>query len=90
MSIPADESAAYRVFSGDQLARLRAYGTVRSVRAGEVLFSPADDNYGLLVVLDGEVAVTEESRGERVRFNPHRLASCGSCSAARPRSRMCC
>ena len=36
MSIPADESAAYPVFTGDQLARLRAYGTVRSVRAGEV------------------------------------------------------
>jgi thioredoxin reductase (NADPH) len=62
MSIPADESAAYPVFSGDQLARLRAYGTVRPVRAGEVLFSPADDSYDLLVVLDGEVEVTEESR----------------------------
>jgi thioredoxin reductase (NADPH) len=39
---------------------------VRSVRAGEVLFSPADDSYDLLVVLDGEVEVTEESRGGRV------------------------
>jgi thioredoxin reductase (NADPH) len=75
MSIPADESAAYPVFTGDQLARLRAYGTVRSVRAGEVLFSPANDTYDLLVVLDGEVEVTEESRGGRVRFNPHRLGS---------------
>ena len=36
MSIPADEAAAYPVFTGDQLARLRAYGTVRSVRAGDV------------------------------------------------------
>jgi hypothetical protein len=49
MSIPADESAAYPVFTGGQLARLRAYGTVRSVRAGEILFSPADDTYDLLL-----------------------------------------
>ncbi len=75
MSMPADESAAYPVFTADQLARLRGYGTVRSVRAGEVLFTPADDSYDLLVVLDGEVEVTEESRGERVRFLPHRLGS---------------
>src|SRR3984957_13249205 len=75
MSIPADEAAAYPVFTADQLDRLRAYGTVRSVRAGEVLFSPADDTYDLLVVLSGEVEVTEESRGGRVRFNPHRLGS---------------
>jgi thioredoxin reductase (NADPH) len=75
MSIPADEAAAYPVFTADQLNRLRAYGTVRSVRAGEVLFSPADETYDLLVVLSGEVEVTEESRGGRVRFKPHRLGS---------------
>ena len=75
MSIPADEAAAYPVFTGDQLARLRAYGTVRSVRAGEVLFTPANDSYDLLVVLGGEVEVTEEARGGRVLFNPHRLGS---------------
>jgi hypothetical protein len=53
MSIPVGEAAAYPVFTADQLNRLRAYGTVRSVRAGEVLFSPADQTYDLLVVLSG-------------------------------------
>ena len=71
MSTPADESAAYPVFTGDQLARLRGYGTVQPVRAGEILFSPDDDRYDLLIVLDGEIQVTEESRGGTVRFGPH-------------------
>jgi thioredoxin reductase (NADPH) len=71
VGILEDESAAYPVFTDDQLDRLRGYGSVRQVRAGEVLFSPADDTYDLLVVLDGEVEVTEEVRGGRVRFAPH-------------------
>jgi thioredoxin reductase (NADPH) len=75
MSIPADESAAYPVFTGEQLARLRDYGTVRAAQAGEILFTPADDSYDLLVVLSGEVEVTEEARGGRVLFKPHRLGS---------------
>ena len=66
-----DESAAYPVFTADQLDRLLAYGWVRTVRAGEVLFSPADDTYDLLVVLHGDVEVTEEVRGGQVRFAPH-------------------
>ena len=71
MGILEDESAAYPVFTADQLDRLLGYGSVRPVRAGEVLFSPADDTYDLLVVLDGEVEVTEEVRGGQVRFAPH-------------------
>jgi thioredoxin reductase (NADPH) len=66
-----DASAAYPVFTADQLDRLLAYGSVRTVRAGEVLFSPADDTYDLLVVLHGDVEVTEEVRGGQVRFAPH-------------------
>jgi CRP-like cAMP-binding protein len=120
VGILEDESAAYPVFTADQLERLLGYGSVRPVEAGEVLFSPADDTYDLLVVLDGEVEVTEEVRGGRVRFAPHERGqfvgelnlltgqrstpresrptarssssvpnSCGSCWAARPRSRMC-
>ena len=52
MSTPANESAAYPVFTDDQLARLRSYGTVRPARAGEILFSPDDDRYNLLIVQD--------------------------------------
>ena len=71
VGILEDESAAYPVFTADQLDRLLGYGSVRPVQAGEVLFSPADDTYDLLVVLDGEVEVTEEVRGGQVRFAPH-------------------
>lgn len=71
MSAPADESVAYPVFTDDQLTRLRGYGTVCPVRAGEILFSPDDDDYDLLIVLSGGIEVTEDSRGGTVRFGPH-------------------
>ena len=71
VGILEDENAAYPVFTDGQLDRLLGYGSARPVRAGEVLFSPADDTYDLLVVLDGEVEVTEEARGGQVRFAPH-------------------
>ena len=71
MTTPALKSAAYPVFTDDQLTRLRGYGTVHRVRAGEILFSPDDDRYDLLIVLNGGIDVTEESRGGKVRFGPH-------------------
>src|SRR5208282_1099433 len=52
---PASEAIAYPVLDDSQLASLRRYGRARRVTAGEVLFSPADDSYDLLVVLSGEI-----------------------------------
>jgi thioredoxin reductase (NADPH) len=68
---PADEATAYPVFSGDQLDRLRRYGTVHLARTGEVLFSPDDDSYDLLVVLSGQVEVTHESQDGSVPLARH-------------------
>jgi hypothetical protein len=76
MSIPADEAAAYPVFTADQLDRLRAYGTVRSARAGEVLFSPADETYDLLVVLLTDVFVPPDRAPARPRL-PYETAMDG-------------
>jgi hypothetical protein len=53
MSIPADDSVLYPPLSDDEVATLRRYGTVRQTTAGQVLFSPADDSYDLIVVLSG-------------------------------------
>lgn len=71
MTGPASEATAYPVLSDDQLARLRRYGTTRPVTAGQVLFSPADDRYDLVVVLSGEVAVSSESHGRSVEYARH-------------------
>ncbi len=71
MSESAAESTAYPVFSGEQLAYLRRYGTVRQITAGEVLYSPADDSYDLLVLLSGELEVADESQSQRVPLRCH-------------------
>jgi thioredoxin reductase (NADPH) len=68
---PASEAIAYPVLDDSQQARLRRYGTTRPVTAGEVLFSPADDSYDLLVVLSGEVVVSNDSLGRSVEFARH-------------------
>jgi hypothetical protein len=60
MSSPADDAVVYPVLSDDELAIVRRYGTVRQTAAGEVLFSPADDCYDLIVVLSGSVAVADD------------------------------
>jgi thioredoxin reductase (NADPH) len=68
MSSPADDSAAIPVLSDDEVTTLGRYGTVRQTAAGQVLFSPADDRYGLIVVLSGGVEITDESRGRSAVF----------------------
>ena len=68
MGSPADGSGLYPVLSDDEVATVRRYGVVRQTMVGQVLFSPADDSYYLVVVLSGRVEVRDESRGRRVLF----------------------
>jgi thioredoxin reductase (NADPH) len=68
MSSPADDSAVYPVLSDDEVATLRRYGTVRQTAVGQVLFSPADDSYDMVVVLSGGIEVADDSRGRSVLF----------------------
>jgi thioredoxin reductase (NADPH) len=74
---PASEAIAYPVLDDVQQARLRRYGTTRRVTAGEVLYSPADDSSDLLVVLSGEVVVSNDALGpseELARHGPGQFA----------------
>ena len=71
MTGPASEATAYPVLDGSQRARLRRYGTTRRVTAGEILYSPADDSSDLLVVLSGEVVVTNDALGRSVELARH-------------------
>jgi CRP-like cAMP-binding protein len=74
---PASEAIVYPVFDDVQRDRLRRYGTARRVRAGEALYSPADDSSDLLVVLSGEVVVSNDALGrseELARHGPGQFA----------------
>jgi thioredoxin reductase (NADPH) len=68
----ASEATTYPVLDDGHLTRLRRYGTTRRVKAGEVLLTPADDGYDLLVVLSGELALTYELHGRSVDYVCHR------------------
>jgi thioredoxin reductase (NADPH) len=68
---PASEPITHSVLDDSQLARLRRYGTTRPVTAGETLYSPADDSCDLLVVLRGEVVVSNDALGRSVELARH-------------------
>ena len=67
----ASEATAYPVLDDSQLARLRRYGTTHRITAGEILYSPADDSCDLLVVLTGEVVVSNDGLGRSVELARH-------------------
>jgi thioredoxin reductase (NADPH) len=69
---PDGEATVFPVLDDGHRDRLRRYGTMRQVTAGEVLFGPADDSYDLIVVLSGEVAVSYESQGRSVEYARHK------------------
>jgi len=47
-----------------QVDELRAYGTVHTTRAGDVLYEAGDTDYGLVVVLSGQTMTIDRSDGE--------------------------
>jgi thioredoxin reductase (NADPH) len=63
-----DRDIAFPVLQPRDIAALTPRGTVRDVRAGEVLFAEWDRDIGFFVVLDGAVEIVEHSRG-----SPHQV-----------------
>ena len=68
---PARDATAYPVLDESQLARLRRYGTTRPISAGETLYSPANESSDLLVVLSGEVVVSNDALGASIELARH-------------------
>ena len=64
---PDRQAEAFPVLNAAQIDRVRPYGKIRPVLAGEVLFEPGTENMSCFVVLSGklEIAVPDLS-GERV------------------------
>jgi thioredoxin reductase (NADPH) len=67
INAPDRQAEAFPVLNAAQVDRIRPYGKVRSVLAGEVLFEPGAQRMSCFVVLSGklEIALPELS-GERV------------------------
>jgi thioredoxin reductase (NADPH) len=68
---PAGDAVAYPVLDDGQQARLRRYGTTRRITAGEILYSPASESNDLLVVLAGEVVVSNDALVPSVELARH-------------------
>jgi thioredoxin reductase (NADPH) len=58
-----DKDIAFPLLEPQDIEALRERGTVRDIRAGEVLFAEGDRDIDFYVVLDGQVEIVEHSRG---------------------------
>jgi len=68
MSNLADDSVLYPVLSDDEVATLRRYGALLRTTARQVLCSPSDDSYDMVVVLSGGLEVADDSHGRNLLF----------------------
>ena len=67
ISSPNLQAEAFPVLTPAQIDRIRPYGTLRTVRAGEILFEAGDLGIACFVVLSGELdAVITRLSGEHV------------------------
>jgi thioredoxin reductase (NADPH) len=66
---------AYPIFGGVALHNLRPYGAERPMSLGDVLFSPDHESYDLIVVLDGQVDIRDESQGRDALLYRHEPGS---------------
>ena len=69
---PADD-VAFPELTDEQLELVLELGQRRQVRAGEVLFSPADDHYDWVVILSGSVEVLGPNEQVITRHGPRRF-----------------
>jgi thioredoxin reductase (NADPH) len=57
---------AFPVLTAAQIDRIRSWGTVRQVRAGEIVFEPGDSDVPFFVLLSGSMEIVQPSlNGER-------------------------
>ena len=73
---PVDRHGAFPRLNGEQRARLRPLGTMRTVRPGEVLFHAGDDDYQFFVVESGAVTIVDGYGAENrviAVHGPHRF-----------------
>jgi thioredoxin reductase (NADPH) len=60
------EQQAFPVLDVPQIARLRAFGTVKDTHPGEVLFDVGECAYSLVVVLEGATDIVDRANTDHV------------------------
>src|SRR6266852_2814952 len=81
----SDQPGGRPVLSEPQLTVLRRYGTEQRVAIGDVLFRNGDLTYDLIVLLEGEVQITEhQAQPDEFLIVTYRPAHC---TAGRPAHR---
>lgn len=61
------QGEAFPHLTEEQINRIRPFGTVRTVKAGEILFEPGDRNMGFFVLLSGRMDILQpDIHGERL------------------------
>ena len=62
-----DLGHAFPVLTAEQIDRIRPFGKVRKVEAGEILFQPGDGSVPFFVLLSGEMEIVQiDMNGERI------------------------
>jgi thioredoxin reductase (NADPH) len=69
--MPSEQEIAFPVLGESDFEALARRGHRRSVRAGDVLFAAGDSNFCFYVVVDGAVAIVEDSSGEERLVRMH-------------------
>jgi thioredoxin reductase (NADPH) len=62
--MPSEQEVAFPVLGRSHLDALASRGHLRTVRAGEVLFAEGDRNFCFYLVVEGAIAIVEDSRGD--------------------------
>ena len=79
------DNVAFPDLTDEQLAILGELGERRSVRTGEILFSPADDHYDFVVILSGAIEIVGEHGAVITRHGRRRfLGEVGLVTRQRP------
>jgi thioredoxin reductase (NADPH) len=63
INTPDQQAQAFPILTSAQIARIRPYGKVRSVQAGEVLFEPGELGMSCFVVLSGKLDIATPGLG---------------------------
>ncbi len=69
--IPEHDEAMFPRLDDAQIARLRAFGELRSTAAGEILFDQGDADRGVFVVLEGSIEIIGMAKGVETVLAAH-------------------
>jgi thioredoxin reductase (NADPH) len=69
--MPSEQEIAFPILQDPHIEALARRGRRRSVRAGDVLFAAGDRNFCFYVVVDGEIAIVDNSRDDERLVRMH-------------------